>query len=48
MFNLIPPFKVGEKRPFPYKDNWGGASPLEWFGLLSLAYGVGCILNLVL
>jgi len=27
---LLPPFKIGEKRCFLWKDTVGGASPAEW------------------
>lgn len=32
----LPPFRVGEKRAFIYKDSIGGASPLEYLGLAAL------------
>jgi hypothetical protein len=32
---LLPPFKIGEKRSFLYKDSIGGASPMEYLGLVT-------------
>jgi hypothetical protein len=40
---LLPPFKVGERRAFFYKDNMGGASLLEYVGLVVIAINVGLI-----
>ena len=33
---LLPPFRIGEKRSFIYRDNLWGASPLELVGLAAL------------
>lgn len=40
---LLPPFKVGERRAFFYKDNMGGASLLEYVGLVVIAINISLI-----
>ena len=29
----LPPFKIGQRRPWAFADQYGGASPLEYLGL---------------
>lgn len=41
----LPPFKIGEKRSWLYKDSIGGASPLE---LLALGLVVALVIVAVL
>lgn len=36
MIKLGPPFAVGEKRPWLYRDTIGGASPMEWVGTFAV------------
>ena len=40
---LLPPFKIGEKRCFLWKDTIGGASPAEW-GFVALLLSLVCAL----
>lgn len=42
---MLPPFKVGERRSWLYKDSIGGASPLEYLGL---ATWIGLIVSIVI
>ena len=41
---LLPPFRVGEKRHWIYKDTIGGASVLEYVGLVVISINIGLIL----
>jgi len=40
---LLPPFRVGEKRHWIYKDSIGGASVLEYVGLVVITINLGLI-----
>ena len=40
---LLPPFKIGEKRHWIYKDSIGGASTLEYVGLVVITINIGLI-----